>query len=379
MGRMKKNKRYQFLQGLQADFNRVLLKLTSLPSYTGEKTQINVFLDEVERLFSEFRPEAVRIPGEKGDILQMRLFPGKPGKVVLLAHADTVRVDGGSPRIDEATGRLYANGAFDMKAGIALFYFALRSLATEAVDPAMAVHLILTPDEEVGSPFSHDHLLDLCRDAGTVLLPEPCCPNGGVKLKRKAITAVDAFFEGRAAHSGIAPEEGRDANRALARTILRIDEIVARFPCMTFNPGVLGGGTRTNIVSANSFLQGEIRTYANSDMKATMEQIADLQEVDGVTAHIQCRLLHPAMEANPASTALYEKAKRIMAEIDYSLPTGESGGASDGSTLAAAGIPVLDGIGMKGGNAHAREEYVELADFASRAYLVSRLLEEIEA
>jgi glutamate carboxypeptidase len=221
------------------------------------------------------------------------------------------------------------------------------------------------------------YLVETCRNARAVILPEPCCPDGGVKLRRKAIAEIDARLTGRASHSGIAPEKGLDANRALARLILLLDERIRACPGMTFNPGVVAGGSKTNIVSPESRLNGEIRTFSNDDLRLILDGLEEIDEIDGVRIRFANRRQHPALEPTAPNRALFLRAAKIMEELKYPLAEGASGGASDGSSLSAAGIPVLDGIGLKGDGAHAEGEFIRISDFPFRAVLISRLAEEV--
>jgi glutamate carboxypeptidase len=134
-----------------------------------------------------------------------------------------------------------------------------------------------------------------------------------------------------------------------------------------------------NIVSPESYLQGEIRSFDNAKMTTAMMEIGALSAIEGMPADVAVKILHPALEVSKAGQALYKSARAIAAEMGYALPAGASGGASDGSSLAHAGIPVLDGLGMKGGGAHRNDEHIELDDFAVRATLLTALVLDLSA
>ena len=87
----------------------------------------------------------------------------------------------------------------------------------------------------------------------------------------------------------------------------------------------------------------------------------------------------PPMEPTPESLELYRTARAAAAALGFGLAAARVGGASDGNLTAAAGIPTLDGLGPRGGGAHARGEHVELDDLPRRAALVAALLAEVEA
>jgi len=84
-------------------------------------------------------------------------------------------------------------------------------------------------------------------------------------------------------------------------------------------------------------------------------------------------LYRPPLEPTPASRALFEEARRVAAGLGIELGAVRVGGASDGNFTAAAGIPTLDGLGPRGGGAHARDEHVLIADLSRRASFLAAL------
>ena len=367
---------FSYLSGQTEPFVETMRRLVGFRTYSGEAENINRFLDHLEELFSEFEPRVSRIETGTGDILDLGFFSDRRDSVVFLAHVDTVNVSGSSPIATVDGDRFYGNGSFDMKGGIALFYFAMKAIRHFGAEPGRSIRIVFTPDEETGSAASMPYLVEHFRNAKAVILPEPCCPDGGVKLRRKAIASLEAHLTGRASHSGIAPEKGLDANRALARLITSIDERVSAYPGMTFNPGIVSGGLKTNIVAPESRISGEIRTFSNDDLRGILSGLEDISEIDGVRIRFENRCNHPALEPTERNRELFRKARKILEPFGYALSECSSGGASDGSSLSAAGIPVLDGIGLQGDGAHAEGEFIRISDFPFRATLVARLAEE---
>jgi len=364
---------FNFFQGQQNAFVKLLEKLVSYQTYSGNAESINNFLDYIEKLFIPFGPEINRHHTQVGDILTLTFYPEKKKKIVFLAHVDTVKVSENPVQLRIENGKLYGNGSFDMKNGICLFYFTIKALHELSIEVNREIQIILTPDEETGSRESMPFLLKTCKQAEAVLLPEPCCPDGGVKVQRKGVAQIRAELTGKAAHSGIEPDKGRDANRALADLILQIDRMLKKYPQVTFNPGIIEGGSRTNIVSPYSYLEGELRSYSNDSMEKAVRQLEKLDRIRGVQVKINCRINHPAMGFNKCIRSLYQTAKQGAEKIGYDLPYCFTGGSSDGCSLSAAGTPVLDGLGMKGGGAHSENEYVELSDFPFRAAIHANL------
>ena len=146
---------------------------------------------------------------------------------------------------------------------------------------------------------------------------------------------------------------------------------------MSFNPGLVTGGYRRNIVSPFSSLEGDLRSYSNQLLLKAMGEINKIVRIDDIPVMLHIELMHPALEFNKKNKQIYELAREIAAGLDYDLTAGSSGGGSDGATLSSVGIPVIDGIGIKGGGAHSSDEHINLTDFPFRASLVTALCKEL--
>ncbi len=367
-----------FFTNQKEDFKELISTFVRYRSYNGERENINRFLDYLQDLFQAFRPDAVeRKMTSAGDILIIDFFTQFDEKIVLLSHVDTVKVEDVSPHVEIKGGRLFGNGAYDMKSAIALFYFVLKSVFQGVFNIKKSLRIIFNPDEESGSLYSKDAIYEYSKSSKAVILPEPSCPDGGVKVKRKAIGRFEIKVIGKAAHSGIEPEKGIDANRALAHLILKIDKMIQEEGDITFNPGIIEGGIRKNVVSPHAVLKGEVRSFSNEKIKKVLNDIDSLKEISGAKLVASVSFEHPALEFNEKNRRLYSIAKEIADEVNYDLPQCSSGGASDGSSLSYRGIPVIDGVGIKGGGAHSVDEFILIDDFPFRAYLISSLIERV--
>jgi glutamate carboxypeptidase len=368
----------EYFQTQQQSFKNLLKELVSFPTFSHETKTINQLLDYLEELFSPFNPKVSRTPTHLGDILVLSINPEKEKFLVLLSHVDIVKVSDSPLPIYIRENKFFANGCYDMKSAILLFYFALKAIKEFQIEISSQLKLIFTPDEEIGSKASKPLLLKECQGARAVILPEPSCPDGGVKTRRKGTAYIKAEFKGKAAHSGIEPEKGSDANRALSTFIKHIDYFLHQsYPEVSFNPGLISGGYRRNIVSPFSVLEGDLRSFSNQELLKAMEEINKIDRVGNIPVVLQTELMHPALEFNQKNKFLYELAKEIAECLGYKLSPGSSGGGSDGATLSSAGVPVIDGLGLKGGGAHSSEEHINLSDFPFRASLVTALCKEL--
>jgi glutamate carboxypeptidase len=372
------------LQGLQQyfekqknDFIKLMEQMIGLQSHSGDRQSINRFVDFLENLFGKLGLKGIRTLTPVGDIIRFDYQPDFSEFLVLLAHMDTVKTGNEPPSARVKGSLLYGNGAYDMKNGIALFYSVIRACRALGITPGTNLTLLFNPDEENGSPYSGPILEKICRNARAVLLPEPSCPDGGVKTRRKGVVSVKARLRGKPSHSGIEPEKGLDANRGLASLIVLIDSILADHPGVTFNPGIITGGNQTNMISGFSELKGEIRSFSNDEIKRVSNKLENIRNIQGLAIHLETEVVHPPLEPTPASTRLYSLARTISKALGNELHECGSGGSSDGSSLSELGIPVLDGLGMIGGGAHSDQEYIDVSDFAFRATLLTALCQEI--
>lgn len=374
---MKRGDLLSYFNNQNEAFADLLRGFVSHQTNTHQTENINRFLNNIQGLFEEFNPAISRVATDMGDILSMLFFEKNRDEVVWLAHVDTVRVTERPPPVIIEDDCLFGSGSYDMKNAIALFYFCIKAFHEYPFPCPKRIRIILTPDEEAGSHASLPFLLKTCKHVRAVIVPEISCPDGGVKLRRKGVATLRAELAGRASHSGIEPEIGIDANRGLLRLIEKIEEIVRRYPDVFFNPGIVKGGVATNIVSPECTLEGELRCFSNQTLQNVLAELNTITAVDRVKVHMSAAILHPALEFNEQNERLYEKAKRIANGLGHDLPNCSSGGASDASDLSAAGIPVIDGLGMRGGGAHSAQEFVRLSDFPFRATLITRLTQEI--
>ncbi len=374
---MNLNRLLSYFENQRDGFIDLMKQMIAFQTYSGDRKAINAFSDFLEEIFSEFTLKKKRISCPGGDILEFSYSPDSNDFIVLLAHMDTVKVSETPIKIKIINHQLHGSGSYDMKNGIALFYYTLKAIQAFNLNIKKKLKLILTPDEETGSQGSMPYLLKECQGARAVLLPEPCCPEGGVKTRRKGVVSITATLHGKTSHSGIDPEKGLDANRGLMRLIQAIDEILKDYHGVSFNPGIISGGNQTNMTSGESILMGELRSFSGMDINRVSEKLKKIKNLQGITVHIKIHEVHPPLEPTPANRELYSRVRRISRRLGNELQACSSGGSSDGSSLSQAGIPVLDGLGLKGAGAHSAREHIDVSDFGFRATLLTALCQEI--
>jgi glutamate carboxypeptidase len=284
--------------------------------------------------------------------------------VLLLCHFDTVWPPGtlaGFPfEVEDGVAR--GPGTFDMKAGIVQCVEAIRQV------PEGPVTVLFTGDEEIGSPTSRPLIEDEARGARAVLVLEPAAARR-VKVARKGTGTYRVEVTGRAAHAGLAPDEGINAAVELARQIEAIGDLADPRAGTTVTVTMLGGGTAANVVPESAWCTVDVRMWSEEEAGRVDGAMARLRSpVEGSEIRVTGGLNRGPLERE-ASEGLY---RRLVA-LGYDVGEAEVGGASDGNFTAALGVPTLDGLGAVGGGAHARAEHVLIDEMAPRAEMVARL------
>jgi glutamate carboxypeptidase len=314
---------------------------------------------------------------ESGGRTHLRWTWGTP-KVLVLGHIDTVWPKGTLARWPfSITGDVITGpGVFDMKAGVVQAIAALSTLSS--LD---GVSLLLTVDEELGSPTSADLVVDSARGCAATLVCEPSA-DGALKTARKGIALYQLAVTGRAAHAGLEPEKGINAAVALAHAILGIAALGDPSKGTTVTPTLASAGTTTNTVPARAQVAVDARAAEPDELSrldAGLRRLAEEVEsaVPGVAVDLSGGVNRPPLDA-ASSADLFVLAQKVAGTLGMPALQGVSvGGGSDGNFTAGAGIPTLDGLGAVGAGAHAEGEHVLLSQMEPRARLLSGLLEEL--
>ena len=315
-----------------------------------------------------------------GDNLQID-FPGreKTKPVLLLGHFDTVYPLGtlASMPCRISDGRMHGPGVLDMKSGIALMLFAIEALQTWNNGLPRPVTVFLVSDEEVGSTSSRQTTEALARESAAVLVMEPAAGlRGAVKTARKGVGDYILTVKGVAAHAGLDPGKGHSAILELARQITTVSKFSNLPQGLSVNPGVIRGGTRTNVIAAEAVAEIDVRIKSAKQAATLDRKFRALKPFDKhCKLAIEGGINRMPMERNAGVIALYKKAQAIAQKINWKLEEAAVGGGSDGNFTAGIGIPTLDGLGGVGEGAHAIHEHIVLSELPRRALLLASMIE----
>jgi glutamate carboxypeptidase len=301
-------------------------------------------------------------------------------QLLIVGHLDTVwplgtlalrplRIDG---------DRAYGPGIFDMKAGVTLAAFAMRTLKEFGRQTNRPVTFLMTCDEETGSHFSRPLIEEEAKRSEAALVLEPPVPGGTIKTGRKGVGEFELIVRGRSAHAGNDIRKGISAINELANQILAINQLADFERGTTLNVGVVRGGVLSNVVAAEARASIDMRYQIIEEGRRIEAAMAALTPVlAGAQLEVKGGINRPPLVRTERIAALFAQARELATEIDYDLHEASVGGGSDGNFIAAMGVPVLDGLGVDGEGAHAEHEHILLSDIPRRATLLTRLIETI--
>ncbi len=341
-------------------------------------------LDDFARFLADYaatiggRAEILPAVGS-GDHVRVRWGDEDSGPpIFLLGHYDTVWAEGTIEKMpfSISDGVATGPGIFDMKCGLVQGFWAVRALR-EVTGVHRPLVFVCNSDEEVGSPTSRALIEDEARAAHTVLVLEPSL-GGALKTARKGVGRYRIHVTGRPSHAGLDPEGGISAIEEMAHLILELHGHTDHETGTTVNVGVVGGGTRYNVVAAEAFAEVDVRAVTVSESERMDAVLASLKvRHEEAEVQVEGGTIWPPMERTEKRAELFAHAKELAAEIGFKLTEGLAGGASDGCLCASIGAPTLDGLGAVGGGAHAGDEHVEVSSIPKRAALVARLMETL--
>ncbi|HEY6013106.1 MAG TPA: M20 family metallopeptidase, partial [Candidatus Limnocylindrales bacterium] len=376
------------LPGYLADLERLVN--TDCGSYTPAGVNeigrwVAAFLADLGATI-ETRPDPA---GRLGDTV-IATFEGVPGapRVLLIGHLDTVFDPGTAAarpfRIED--GIAYGPGVTDMKSGLLAGLYALKALVADHAGrgglPFERLVFVANPDEEIGSPTSTPHIRALAPGMDVTLVLECARANGDIVSARKGILDLRIAVNGRAAHAGVEPEKGRSAILEAARIVRELHALNGRWPGVTVNVGVIGGGTRPNVVAERCSLEVDVRGTSRASLEAAeaeIRRIAESTEVPDTSIEFEEMARWWPMEKLARSGRLVAHAQAIAASLGFSVADASTGGASDANTTSGMGVPSLDGLGPIGGSDHSPAEYLVVDSIVPRTTLLAGLLLAVAA
>lgn len=367
--------------GTSEDLLAELSAWVKLETPTTDGAAVNRLMDIAEADLARAGAAITRVPGRDGYGDSLVARTGGDGKPVVVAgHLDTVWSHGTLDAMPFAINgtKAHGPGIYDMKAGSFLAFHAVRAILLQGVATPCPIVLLLTPDEEVGSPTSRWLVEREAAQATAVLIPEPAGAGGACVTARKGVGRFVLRVEGRGAHAGGAFADGASAVVELSHQILALHGMVDLDRGITLNAAPIWGGTRPNVIAPEAGCEIDLRVNSQEDGAVMAARLLGLgARTPGCRVTVSGGMNRPPYAESRAIAALYEHAQAIARDIGVALPKQHRGGGSDGNFAAALGVPTLDGLGCPGGGAHASHEHILWSQLAPRAALLAGLLETL--
>jgi glutamate carboxypeptidase len=323
-----------------------------------------------------FTSELVPIE-ERGPYVHATMTGTGHARVALLCHHDTVfdRGTAAARPFSRDANRAYGPGVADMKGGLALAAHVGHCLSKS---PWSFGHLeLVSASDEESRPHAL-RTIERLEGFDAVLCFECGRVDGSVVSARKGGRWFRVCARGRAAHAGVAPDEGRNAALAICHEALRLEALDAARAGMTLQITGLLGGIGLNTVPEEAALTADLRAVRAEDLEWAMQQVEAFGNYPGIELTLEDLGGPPPFECKPHVLRLAETAVALGKDLGHDFDHVSTGGVSDGSWTAWHGLPTLDGLGPVGGLDHTAAEYIELATIPARAGVVAGVIAAVE-
>ena len=315
-------------------------------------------------------------------VIHAQARPDADVQLILTGHYDTVFPDGTFVDItDIGDGKLNGPGLADMKGGLVVMLEALKTFEQSPLKSKIGYRIVLTPDEEIGNFASSTYLEAAAKDAHIGLTFEPAMETGAMSGARKGSAIFNIVFEGRSAHAGRNPHDGRSAIYAAASFVTHVEQLEHKVEGVTFNVGKIDGGGANNIVPDLAIVRMGVRAPDAESAKWATEKLSELFDKtlsrDGIKGQLSGGFYRPPKPRNKAQTALFDATHRTGKALNLDLTFHDTGGVCEGNNVFAAGTPNIDTLGVRGGRIHSHDEFVMTDSFVERASLTALLLNRL--
>jgi len=373
----------RFLIDHEKDMLLLLERLVNIDSGSADKEGI----DEIGRILqSEYKKLGFVIEKStqpvQGDHLIIRHKEAIKPEIIIVAHMDTVFAKGTAEvRPFSISGnRAYGPGVIDMKASQVTLLYAIKALFEKNVTGPENVLILLTSDEEIGSPTSRKLIENQAQDKKYALIMEPARQDGSLVTARRGAGEYMLRVKGIAAHSGIAPQAGRSAIEELARKIIKLHKLTDHEKGISVNVGLIEGGNTVNTVAPSAEAHIDLRISDIEQAAWLEQQVVDIcatPDVEGTSIELVGGIDRPPMVKNKQTIELLKVIQEVGNELGIVIKDMATGGGSDASFTSAIGVATIDGLGPIGGHAHTEEEYLEVASFVERTALLANVIHRL--
>ncbi|MFT6556220.1 MAG: glutamate carboxypeptidase [Sneathiella sp.] len=318
-----------------------------------------------------------------GQMLKVSIRPEANRRVLLCGHMDTV-FGKDSPFqscTDLGGGKIGGPGTADMKGGLMVILTALQAFEKSPEKSQLGWDVLINADEEVGSFGSRETMTHLARKADLGLVYEPSLADGTLAGARKGSGNFTLVVRGKAAHAGRDHHLGRNAIAALSEAVGKIHMLSGQRQDLTVNVGHISGGGALNVVPDLAICRLNVRIKASEDkdwfIQALEKITAETNQQEGISAQLHGQFTRPPKPMSPSFRHLFDILKQCGEDLNLPINHKPTGGCCDGNNLAAAGLPNIDTLGVRGANIHSDQEYMVCESLSERAKLTALLLHKL--
>ncbi len=372
-----------------------VLDWADINSHSFNTDGLAVMLASLERDFSSLNGEVEKIPLYPietispqglnstialGEVLHITKRPEAPLQLLFGGHMDTVYPADSEFQNTQMldTNTLRGPGVTDMKGGLAVMLTALEALEQSPHADQIGYRIIINPDEEIGSPGSTHVFQEHANGCAAAFLFEPAFSDQSLASSRKGSSNYTILVRGKSAHAGRDFFTGKSAIATLSELLVNIHRLNHPEKETTLNLGYIYGGGPVNIVPDQAMCRLNVRAVTKEEMEITERQLNEMMAELAKKHDVNCRLIkeiqRPPKPFDKETEKLYGDLRTCAQELGYDLQWHPSGGACDGNTLAAMGIPTIDCCGVIGGNIHTHSEFVLIDSLVDKAKWVAHYL-----
>ncbi|NVK10818.1 MAG: hydrolase [Gammaproteobacteria bacterium] len=384
------------LKQVQDDMIQTTRKLCDINSGSYNSEGLANVADELKILFSTLFTDIKEVPLKpiqrvtaSGKIEEIELRPSlvfkrnpeAPMQLLMTGHYDTVFPVTSSFQSTWIEGEyLRGPGVADMKGGLVMLKHALDYTFSQPYGEKVGVTLIISPDEEIGSPSSAELLVELAKTADFGLTYEPALADGTLAGARKGSGNFSIVVKGKSAHAGREFFNGRNAMIAAAEVSLKLAQLSDQETGITVNVAAIDGGGPPNVVPDTAVIRFNIRIEQPAQM-SILNEINSI--IDSVASNSGCDIeLHGTFNRPPKPMTerqqwMFELLKDVGQDLGLAIAWKPTGGCCEGNNLAAAGLINIDTLGVRGGAIHSEDEFAVLDSFAERAALSAALIKRL--
>lgn len=379
------------IENSREEMTSLLIDWANVNSGSENLEGLNLMLERLKQAFATLNGEMkeIELPPRKrvnshgkitetplGKSLIIKKHPNAQKKVFLAGHFDIALAPhhpfSGCKRLDANT--LQGPGTADMKGGLVILLKALETLENSTLAGKIGWTVLLNSDEEISSPGSTPLFSQLAKGHQFGMIFEPALLDGMVVSSRKGSVNYSAVARGKAAHAGRDFFLGKNALTAIARFALAADSLTNQEKDTTVNIGKIEGGGPVNIVPELGICRLNLRSNSAEDMEAVQKSLEKLAHDMDIELFKEGE--KPVKHFDEKTKTLFQRVHEHAKHFGFDLNWRHGGGVCDGNTLAAAGLPTIDTLGVVGGNLHTMEEYALLDSLTERAKWAASLLFE---